>query len=129
MQMATLSTTDGLMFLFSPAAVTMVADRDPDTGEVGTTVYGIQSGVLRIAEAADAFLFRVGLAPTFVLLTRPDSSRVWVNAKLVTVVRQPIAGEYAPAVRSVLFIGETKQGVIEDMPETGRTIREHGGAL
>lgn len=129
MPMTTLSTTDGLMFLFSPAAVTLVADRDLNSGEAGTTVYGLQSGQLRIAESVDAFLSRIGLAAAFATLTRPDGSRVRVNAKLVRVVRQPVEGEYGPAVRSVLFIGESKQGVIEDLTECGQAIRQHGGPL
>lgn len=127
--MATLSTIDGVTFLFNPAAVTMVADRDPDTGDVRTSVYGLQDGQLSIAEGVDPFLSRIGLAPTFARLTRPDGSHVWVNAKLVRVVRQPIAEEYAPAVRSVLFVGGSKQAVIEDITQTGQTIREHGGTL
>jgi hypothetical protein len=88
--MANLTTADGLVFLFDPSAITMVADRDADTGALGTNIYGLQAGPLKTAGTVDTFLSGIGLLANFAPLTRPNGSPVWVNAKAVNVVRQPL---------------------------------------
>jgi hypothetical protein len=127
--MAELTNNQGMQFLFDPKAVSAIADRDADTGEAVTVVYGLTAGPLRMAEPVDAFLNRVGLTPVFAKLTRPNGSAVWISCKGIKVARPPLADEYAPAVRSVLALGTLLQGVAETLAEVRQAVNAHGGSL
>jgi soluble lytic murein transglycosylase-like protein len=64
-----------------------------------------------------------------VSLTRPDGSKVAIDAGSVTAVRAAFPDEYTPGVLSVVTIGKKKQGVREDVSFVRSAIRAHGGAI
>jgi soluble lytic murein transglycosylase-like protein len=64
-----------------------------------------------------------------VSLTRPDGSKVSIDAGSVTAVRAAFPDEYTPGVLSVVTIGKKKQGVREDVSFVRSAIRAHGGAI
>lgn len=127
--MAQLTTTAGEVIDFDPAAVTALSDRDAETGEAVTCVWGLAAGVLRTAEGVPALLARLHLATDFARLTRPDGASVWLAAKAVFSVRAPWEEEYATGVRAVVSAGALVQGVTETPQEVRRRVDAHGGAL
>ena len=118
--MAELTTSTGEEIAFDPAAITAVAERDADTGEVCTTVYGLSAAPLRLEEHPRALLARLQLSTHFAELTRPDGSAVWISGPAVTSLRPPSPDEYEPNVQSVIVAGLLTQGV-EERPEEART--------
>ena len=127
--MASLTTTAGEAIDFDPAAVTALSDRDPETGEAVTLIYGLAAGELKVSERVDALLHRLQLAADFARLTRPDGASVWVAGKAVAFVRAPWEGEYVPGVHAVVSAGALIQGVTETVEEVRRRVDAQGGAL
>lgn len=109
--MADITTVDGVRFLFDPGAVCAIADRDAGASTPGTVIYGLAPAAVRVSESVDALLQRVGVASSFARLTRADGSPILLNAKSVAVARQPLSGEYAAGVNSVVFAGTFSAGV------------------
>jgi len=126
---ADLTTLDGLHFHFDPSVVTAVADHDADTLQAVTTVYGLTAAPVRIAATPHGFLARIGVAPSFVRLTRPDDTFVWVNCTAVTVVHSPPPDLYPGTTRSLVSVGGLVQAVKETPGEVKRAVNAHGGKL
>lgn len=59
--------------------------------------------------------------------TRPDGGTVKVDADRVTAVRAPLPGEYAPAVKAVISMGNTHQAVRESVALATAALRATGG--
>lgn len=127
--MADITTVDGLRFLFDPGAICAIADRDVGATPPGTVIYGLAPAALRVSESMDALLQRLGLASSFAKLTRADGSPILINAKSVAVVRQPLSGEYAAGVNSVVFAGSFTTGVRESLDEVRQGVKRAGGNL
>lgn len=127
--MASLTTTSGEVIDFDPAAVTALSDRDAETGEAVTCVWGLVAGVLRTQERAEELLHRLQLTADFARLSRPDGAFVWIAGKAVISVRAPWEGEYVPGVRAVVSAGALVQGVTETEQEVRERVDAHGGAL
>lgn len=127
--MADVTTVDGLRFLFDPGAIAAIADRDAGATGPGTVIYGIAPAALRVSESVDALLQRLGLASCFASFTRADGSPVLINGKSVAVARQPLTGEYAIGVNSVIFAGSFTAGVRESLDEVRQGINRAGGHL
>jgi hypothetical protein len=64
-------------------------------------------------------------ALTFIPLTRPNNTPVWINTAAITTITAPKAGDVPPgsSVRAVLHVGSRFQGVQEDVA-TIRGIRQ-----
>lgn len=127
--MADLTTIDGLQFHFDPSAVTAVADHDADTLQAVTTVYGLTDGRVRLAETPEAFLARIGVAQSFIKLTRPNDTFVWVNCTAVTVIQSPPPDQYPAAAKSLVTVGGLVQVVKETPGEVKQAVNAHGGKL
>ncbi len=127
--MSDLITIDGLQICFDPSAISAVADHDADTQQAVTTVYGLTTGRLRIAERVDALLDRVAAAKNYARLTRLDGTSIWVNCTALKVIRSPLPGEYADAAKTVLSIGTLIQAVKETLVEVKLAVYSHGGKL
>lgn len=127
--MADLTTIDGLQFHFDPSAVTAVADHDADTLQAVTTVYGLTDGRVRLAETPEAFLARIGVAQSFIKLTRPNDTFVWVNCTAVTVIQSPPPDQYPAAAKSLVTVGGLVQAVKETPGEVKQAVNAHGGKL
>ena len=127
--MADITTLDGVRFLFDPGAIAAVADRDAGATQPGTVIYGLAPAALRVSGSVDALLQRLGLASSFVKLTRADGSPILINGKSVGVARQPLSGEYASGVSSVVFAGSFTTGVRESLDEVRQAINRVGGHL
>jgi len=127
--MADITTLDGLRFLFDPGAISAIADRDAGATPPGTVIYGLAPAALRVSESVDALLQRLGLASSFARFTRADGSPILINAKSVAVVRQPLSGEYAAGVNSVVFAGSFTTGVRESLDDVKQGINRAGGHL
>ncbi len=126
--MASLTTIDGTEFHFDPSALLAVADHAADSGEAVTTVYGLTAGWLETRERADGLLQRIGASGTFAKLTRPDGSAVWVNCKVVSVVR-PSTEEEDPAAHAVVSVGTLNQAVKETTTQIAEAVNDRGGSL
>lgn len=122
--MAELTTVDNAKLFFNPARVFAVADRD-DAGNTVTSVYGLSSGIAHIAEPAGEFLKRIGVAPKFVKLTRPNDTPVWIKAAAVTLIAPPLR-ESLPNVKSRLFVGNFAQAVRETPKEVKTAFEKVG---
>lgn len=82
-----------------------------DGGSLPAETRAYVKGVARLLGATgDSFAAN----PTLVL-TRPDGSTVEIAAAAVDSVRAPLAGEYAPSVKTVIAMGQRRQGVREDL--------------
>lgn len=127
--MADITTVDGVRFLFDSGAIAAVADRDAGASTAGTVIYGLAPGPLRVSESVDALLLRLNLAASFARFTRADGSPVLVNAKSLAVARQPLPGEFATAVSSVIFVGALAQGIRESLDDVKQAINRLGGKL
>ena len=127
--MASLTTVDGSQISFDPSAVTAVADRDADTGDAVTTVYGLTGGRVRITESVHAFLRRIKVEANFGRLTRPNGTFVWINSKAVISVRPPQDGEYGPDIHAVVSVGTLTQAVKQTPAEVARIVKAHHGNL
>jgi hypothetical protein len=62
-------------------------------------------------------------------LTRPDGKTVQIAVEKVTSVRQPLPGEYAPAVKAVVAVGHKTQAVRENVQVAMAAIRATGGLI
>lgn len=127
--MADLTTIDGLQFHFDPSVVTAVADHDADTLDAVTTVYGLSDRPLRLAETAEGFLARIGVAQTFAKLTRLNDTFIWVNCVAVTVIRSPLPYEYAAVAQAVVSVGALTQAVKETLNQVKEVVNARGGRL
>lgn len=127
--MATLTTTGGAAITFGASAVAAIADHNDTTGEAVTTVYGIGNSPLMIAETVQGFLQRLNIAASFAQLTRPDGRPVWISGAAVSMLRAPSAGEYAPAVKTVISAGPLTQGVKEPPANAIAALNAHGASL
>jgi hypothetical protein len=127
--MADITTLDGVRFLFDPAAIAAIAGREAGASTPGTVIYGLAPGALRVSESVDALLGRLKLGSSFARLTRADGSPVLVNGKAVAVARQPLSGEYAAGVNSVVFAGTFTTGVRESLDDLRQAINRAGGSL
>jgi hypothetical protein len=126
---AELTTIDGLQFHFDPGAVTAVADHDADTLQAVTTVYGLTDGRVRLAETPEGFLARIGVASSFVRLTRPNDTFIWVNCAAVTVVCSPPADQYPVAAKALVTVGTLTQAVRETPGAVKEAVNARGGRL
>lgn len=61
--------------------------------------------------------------------TRPNGTPVWIDVAGATLARAALPGEYAPGVKSVITVGQLKQGVDEDLASVQSAIRTHGGVV
>jgi hypothetical protein len=129
MYMATLTTTGGAVITFTPSGIAAIADHNDTTGQAVTTVYGIGNSPLMIAETVQAFLTRLNIAQAFAQLTRPDGRPVWISGTAVSMLRAPSAGEYAPAVKTVISAGPLTQGVQETPDNVTTALNAHGADL
>lgn len=127
--MATVTSVDGYHYQIDPSKVCAIADHDADTGQAVTCVYGILKARLRISETVSDFLVRLAIASQFAQLTRPNGSMIWINAKAVSVIREPLPGEYIDSVHAVVVAGGLTQGVAENVPQAGSAIVAHGGTI
>lgn len=109
--------------------MTAVADKDVQTGTAGTVIYGLAPGRVRVNETVDTLFQRLRLGAAFAKLTRPDGSAVWIQGKAVQVARQPLPGEYAAGVNSVIFAGAFTQAVRESLDQVKQAIDGAGGSL
>ena len=126
--MATLTDIQGLQIYFDPSGVSGVIDNG-GTGNPTAAVYGIIKAPLVIAETAAAFLARVGIAAGFVQLTRPDGHPVNLKAAGIGLLRAVLPGEYAPTAKSVVFVGDQPQALLEDVAAAAAAIRAKGGKI
>jgi hypothetical protein len=127
--MAELTTKEGLRYFFDSGALIAVADRDPDTGEANTTVYGLSARPLKLTESVQAFLNRVGVVNSFASLTRLDNNPIWVNCAAVQAIRPTLPGEYHPDANTCVSIGSVTMAVKETLAQVRTTINAHGGKL
>ena len=127
--MAELTTKEGLAFFFDSAALLAVADRDVDTGEATTTVYGLSNRPLRLVEGVQAFLSRIAVVGSFASLTRLDNTPIWVNCRAVQVIRPALPGEFHPDASTCVSIGPLAMAVKEPLALVRQTINAHGGNL
>ncbi|HEX5459845.1 MAG TPA: hypothetical protein VFX20_07730 [Steroidobacteraceae bacterium] len=127
--MASITTVDGIRFLVDSGAICAIADRDAGTGAPGTVVYGLAPAALRVSESVDALLHQLGVTSSFARFTRADGSPILINGKSVAVARQPLPGEYAAGVNSVIFAGTLTAGVRESLDEVKQGINRAGGSL
>lgn len=61
-----------------------------------------------------------------VKFTRPDGTPVKIDLAKVTSVREPLPGEYADSVKSVVTIGHLHQGIRESYDEVKQVMLDHG---
>ena len=127
--MAELTTKDGLQFFFDPGALIAVADRDAETGEPSTTVYGLSARPLRLTESVAAFLSRIAVANSFASITRLDNSPIWIRCAAVQVIRPTLPGEYHPDANTFVSLGSLTMAVKEPLAQVRQTINAHGGKL
>jgi hypothetical protein len=127
--MAELTTREGLQFFFDPGALIAVADRDAETGESNTTVYGLSDRPLRLTESVQAFLSRIAVVNSFASITRLDNSRIWVSCAAVQVIRPTLPGEYHPDANTYVSLGSLTMAVKEPLAQVRQTINAHGGKL
>lgn len=120
--MATLTTIDGIKFTFSPSEISAVTDHDALTGEAVTCVYGLTAAPLKIKEAADTFLGRLGITLKFAKLTRANGSPIWINALAVSTLCAPLPGDYVDGVNCLVSVGSLTQGITEDPAEARAAI-------
>jgi hypothetical protein len=125
--MATMMTTGGLQYTFSPKAVSALADHDASTGEAVTCVYGVTDTKIRISESVVTFLTRLKIAANFAQFTRPNGSPVWINGSSVATIRSPVQGEYIPGVNTVISAAGLTQGVKEAPAAVTAALNAHGG--
>lgn len=127
--MADITTVEGVKYIFVPAAISAVAEGDDRTDTAGTVIYGLDADRVRVSESAAALLQRLNLTSSFASFTRPDGSSVLINGKSVTVVRQPLSGEYgpeAPGINSVMFVGTLKQALREPLDAARQALGRVG---
>jgi len=127
--MATLTTTGGAIITFNPSGIAAIADHNDTTGQAVTTVYGIGSSPLMIAETVQAFMTQLSIVKDFAQLTRPDGRPIWINGGAVSMLRAPSAGEFAPAVKTVISAGPLTQGVKEPPADAIAALNAHGASL
>jgi hypothetical protein len=127
--MADLTTIDGLQFHFDPSVVTAVADHDADTLQAVTTVYGLTEGRVRLAETPEGFLARIGVESSFVRLTRPNDTFIWINCAAVTVVCSPPPDQYPLAAKALVTVGTLTQAVKESPVTVKQEVNARGGKL
>ena len=124
--MADLMTLDGLQYYFDPAAVTAVADHDPDTLHAVTTVSGLTNGRLRLAEKPEAFLARIGATQWFARFTQMTDTFVWINCTAVAVLRAAGPDEH-PDAQAVVVAGSQTFVVKESLLRARQMINTQGG--
>lgn len=127
--MATITTVDGTRILFDPDGISAITDRDAQTGIDGTVVYGVMPQGLRITESVDVLLQRLNLVSAFAKLSQADGSAVLIGGKSVGAAREAFAGEYEPAVRTVVFAGSSTHAVREQLDQAQQAINRAGGRL
>lgn len=126
--MVKLTTTASEAIDFDPAAVTAVSDRDADTGEAVTCVFGLAVGVLRTQEPVPALLERLHLAAAFARHA-PGRRLHLVRGQGGGFGACAVEGEYVSSVRAVVSAGALTQGVTQTPEEVRRLVDAHGGAL
>lgn len=127
--MASITTLDGMQYLFDPGVIAAVADRDELTGENVTVVYGLTPQGQRVSEPVGTLLQRLNLASAFAKLTRADGSAILINGKSVSVARQPVPGQDPQGVNAVIFAGAITQRVREPLDAVRQAINRVGGNL
>lgn len=127
--MAAITTVDGTRFLFDPDGISIITDRDAQTGINGTMVYGLMPQGLRITESVDQLLQRLNLTSAFAKLSQADGSSVLINGKSAGAARQAFAGEYEQGVHTVIFVGASAHAVREPLDEVQQAINHAGGKL
>jgi soluble lytic murein transglycosylase-like protein len=86
--------------------------------------------VTSLGSAGAALKGRAGVAQAeLVKFTRPNGTPVWIDVAGATLARASLPGEYAPGVKSVITVGQLKQGVVEDLASVQTAIRAHGGIV
>ena len=90
---------------------------------------GLTPGVIQIAEPVTEFLRRIDRIERFAHLDQGGGTSLWVSALAVSIVRLPLAGEFAPAIRAVVIAGSVTQGVLENPDEVRARINAAGGNL
>lgn len=106
--MAELTTTNGTQYIFTPAAIVAVSDRDQ------TCILGLTAGVIQIGEPVATFLQRIGNPANFVRFQQGGGKFLWVRATAVSLIRPPLPHEWVETARTMVFIGSVSQGVLED---------------
>lgn len=96
--------------------ITLVAGPYPLDLGPHTYIHGFGPGVIVTLEPVQHFLQRLKVEKPFVEFTRLDGSPVYIKAKAVTLVTLPLDGQYPSAAKTVIFIGQLKQAVVEDRP-------------
>ena len=125
--MAQVTTTSGYVVHFDPEAIVLVtAD---GAGGQGSALAGVLEGLLHTTGAPAQLLQDLGIASSFVRLTRPDGSSVWLKASAVSAVRVPLQQEYPAAVNAVIRIGGATQGVGEGVQAVVDSVNQAGGRL
>jgi len=84
---------------------------------------------LYVAEITGTRFIHPSGAKDLARFTRPNGDPVWINGFAVASVRAPLDGEYAPAVRSVIAVGKSKQGVKETVAQATEMLRAHGARV
>lgn len=127
--MADFTTVDGIQFCFDPGEVTAVADRDANTGEAVTTVYGLTAEALQVREGVEPLLARLGIAGKFAKLTRLDGSPVWLNCAAVKVIRAVRPDDYEITAQTVVLMSTFTEAVKETLAQVKEIVNARGGKL
>jgi hypothetical protein len=84
--------------------------------------------ITRIADISGAgggIVLHHRFAAHMVKLTRPNGTRVEIDAAEVVALHAVLPGEYAPGVQSVIKFGHTEQGVRESLAKVTALMRGH----
>jgi hypothetical protein len=127
--MAVITTLNGQDIDINDNAIVLIAGPFPNDVGPGTYIYGVTQGALITGVPADALVARLGINPPLAMLTRPDSSPVWIKGSAVTSIRASIATEQqGPGeVNAVLQVGSLHQAIHEDVATARSIIDAQGG--
>jgi hypothetical protein len=93
--------------------VIMIANASPD-GRAPYTEIRQDHDAFYVRETAEVVLRRLAGGASFVTLTRPNGTAIWVKSSIITVVQTPPDGVYVQNTNAELRIGAGRQGVKED---------------
>jgi hypothetical protein len=100
---------------------------DPVQGPIKTHIWGITAAPNPINEAPDAFLSRLGISKSFVILTCLFGP-IRIKATAISLILSQYPGENNPAVKSFLLLGTNSKDVWH-IKEDVQTVRHKVDAV
>ena len=122
-----IGTIDGDNIQLDETSIILFAGAYPHDVGSHTYIFTAELKLFVTTEDADHFAQRLSNIGDFAILTRPDLSRVRIKGSAVVRLRVALGTE-SPA-KSVAFVRQLHQAVMEDIPTARQIINAHGGSL